>query len=413
MVEEHVVGVGTARLARRAAQHALRAVDGMEVGAQRRARSGDVEHEARRVRLKAEEVFARREAHVGLRAQQRQVRLQEHRHRLARNHLGRPVEALERLRQHLREAREDAVSLHAIRPDRPAPHHARLAVHEEAVMRGVVRERQLRVRAERDRARRLVEDAADEARHGRAGREHFGDVEEVRGLEQDFARRRAFADVLEHGEQVLRRAGEMHARRRAQLRIVRKIAPPRAVVEREACPHAVRREVRRERLLVPRERKAHRHAVRRPPDVVGGVDVRGAARGPQFLLVLLLRLRVGHAAHEAEADRDHVRAHHPELLVRAAGTVRRDAPVVVQREARRHRPAVRLRDPARRRVRGGVPVRPRHLVALGDAQRLVEDFGSAPANENLVCQVFRCHTVSISFGAHHVSCPARRGRGGG
>ena len=336
--------------------------------------------------------------------------MQERRHRRARNDLGRAVDGLERPGEHVRERREDATPLRARRGQRTAPHKPRLPVDEEAVGRRPVRERQFDVRRERETAVRLVVRGPQPARDRRRLREHRGDVEEVCRTQQDLARRGPFADVLQHAEQVLRRMGEPHARRRPQAGVVREVAVARPVEEGELRPHAAVVEVVRERRLVPRERQAHRHAVRRAADVEGGIDRGGAARGARLLLVLLLRLRVAHPAHQVEADGDDVRADHAEFLVRAAGAVRHDAPVGLQREAGGHVPAVPRRDLAGRLARGGVPVRPHHLSALREHEGLVEDLHAAPADQDLVRQLLRRHasasTKRAAFAATAASISA-------
>ena len=127
VVEEHVVGIGSAdgvRPRRRAAADFLFAVAREELGGDGRARAGELHVDHGRVRHKAEEILARRHLHLDLLAQYGQVVPDERRHRLARNHLVVPINALERSLQHVRKRHEHGRALALLR-ERRGPHETR------------------------------------------------------------------------------------------------------------------------------------------------------------------------------------------------------------------------------------------------------------------------------------------------
>ena len=127
VVEEHVAGIGTAdgvRPRRRAAADFLFAVTREELGGDGRARAGELHMDHGRIRHEAEEILAWRHLHLDLLAQHGQIISDERRHRLARNHLVVPINALERSLQHVRKRHEHGRALALLRKRR-GPHETR------------------------------------------------------------------------------------------------------------------------------------------------------------------------------------------------------------------------------------------------------------------------------------------------
>ena len=312
------------------------------------------------------------------------------------------VDALERRLQHVRERHELRRALAFLREGR-GPYEARGPMHEEAVRRGDVLERQLRPREQLELAILLEILRLQHAPRARRLRAHREDVEEIARHELDVGRRRSRTDVLQHAEKVVVALREAHAL--PERGLLGRMAHARLVHERKMRPHAARVEFAHE-VASPREQHAHAGTRGFPLDVRVRVDLRHALRRAPFGLVLRLRLGVVHAAHQKERDGDDVRTHHREFLVRLARAVRQDVAVVEQLEARAHVPAVGERDRAGRLMRNRIPFRPRHRAALAHLLRLPEHLLAAPPDELGEREILRAHANASTNRAAFASTAA-------
>ena len=405
VVAEHVVGVRTAdrvRSGRRAAADLLVAVTREELGGDGRPRAGELHVDHGNVRHEAEEILARRHLHLDLLAQDGQVVADEGRHRRARNHLVVSVDALERPLQHVRERHEPWRALALLR-ERRRPHEARGPVHEEAVRRGDVLERQLRPREQLELPVLLEILRLEHAPHARGLRAHGDDVEEIARREADLGCRRSLADVLQHAEEIVVALREPHAL--PEGRFLRRMAHARLVHEHELRLHAAPVELAHE-VAPPCEQHAHPRTRRASLNIRSRVHLRHAPRRAQLGLMPLLRLGVVHPVHQDESKGNDVRTHHRELPVRLAGTVGEDVPVVEQRETRALLHTVGKQDHARRLVRGRVPLRLHHRTAVPETQSMGEHLFAAPADEQLMREVLRTHASTSTKRAAFASTTA-------
>ena len=169
------------------------------------------------------------------------------------------------------------------------------------------------------------------------------------------------------------------------------MAHARLVHEGERRLHSPGVELVAESGLVPRKVDAHRHALRGPENVRGGIYGRAAPCGAQFALMVLLCLWIRHAAHQIERHGHDVRTYPAELLVGAARTLRFYVAIGGEREAGGHIPSVRLRDLSRGLSRGVVPFGRNHIPARGNRHSLVEDVRASPPGKELLVEVARRH----------------------
>ena len=131
--------------------------------------------------------------------------MQKSRHRLAGNELVLAVEGLKGSGQHICKRREHAPPLARVGQG-TAPDKSRLAVDEELVRRGQVLKREFGEGIELEASILLeVLGLEDALRLGRL-RQHRGDVQEVRRLQEDLPLGGTLADVFQHAQEIVRRS---------------------------------------------------------------------------------------------------------------------------------------------------------------------------------------------------------------
>ena len=134
-----------------------------------------------------------------------------------------------------------------------------------------------------------------------------------------------------------------------------------------------------------------------------------AFRGVVKLLFLLSVIR--HVRHHLMyAERNDMRTHLTVHLVHAAGTVRDDRTVIQHFERYLHRVSGGSRNLSGYHMVDIIPFGMKHASLLRKVKRLVEHIPSAPANEDVICEIRRCHrrtTFSVDEkGRNNVAAPS-------